>query len=311
MTNASSTLDLEAEIDGLYQGPLDRFVEARNALATRAKALGDKQGATRVKSLARPSVSAWVVNQAYWTQRNEFDALVACAGRVREAQLEGGEGAAALREAMKARREALDRMVATAASLLASAGHGANPATLLRVSKTLEALAAAGGEPAGGQAGRLADDLEPPGFEALAGLALAGPTPPPKGMISTTGGPAARAPGAGPPAPPAVAESKHDLGAEEAERLAAALALAEQRLERARRESREAAGALSVAGKRAEAARAELQEASRRLERAQERAHATAEDETAARIEAEGRASALEAAEADRDAALLALRAAQ
>ncbi|MCC7125349.1 MAG: hypothetical protein IT178_10910, partial [Acidobacteria bacterium] len=58
--------DVEAAIDALYQGPLDGFTAARNALAAALKKSGDKAGAERVKALAKPSVTAWAVNQAWW-----------------------------------------------------------------------------------------------------------------------------------------------------------------------------------------------------------------------------------------------------
>ncbi len=288
MDNGSPGLDIDAETDRLYQIPLDAFVEARNALAARLKASGDKEAAGRVKALARPSVSAWVSNQVYWQARQEFEVFVASVERLRTAQLTGAVGGAALRDAMKARRDALEVVLRRAEGLLAGSGHGSTPATLLRVSKTLEALAAEGGRPAPVRPGRLAQDLEPPGFEALAAMGEAGP------------------PASSPKAEPAV--EKPHATAEPAESLRAALAEAEKSLDRVRREAREALGALSVAEKRAEAARAELDEAARRLERAKSRMALTAEEEAAARKKADELAAARDAAEAERDTALRALR---
>jgi DNA repair exonuclease SbcCD ATPase subunit len=289
MENGAAGLGLEAETDRLYQLPLDAFVEARNALAARLKARGDKDAAGRVKALVRPSVSAWVSNQVYWQARQEFDAFVTSVERLRTAQLTGAVGGAALRDAMKARRDALEVVLRRAEGLLAGSGHGSSPATLLRVSKTLEALAAERGRPAPVRPGRLAQDLEPPGFEALAALGEGGP------------------PASSPKAEPAA--EKPRATAEPAESLRAALAEAEKRLDRVRREAREAAGVLSVAEKRAAAARDELDEAKRRLERAQDRAALLAQDEVVARQKAEELEASRGAAEAERDTALSALRA--
>jgi hypothetical protein len=294
---------VEGEIDRLYQLPLDVFVEARNALAARLKASGNKDGAARVKALARPNQSAWAANQVYWTARGEFDALVASVVRLQNAQLPGAVGGVALKDAMKERREATDAVMRCAASLLTGAGHGTNPSTLLRVSNTLVALAAQAARPSDLCLGRLVQDLEPPGFETFAAIAA---SPPPAARFAaepTASGEPSRA------AAETLAVSPKAQGAEAGERLRVALAEAEKGLDQARREAREAAGALSVAEKRAEAARAELHEATRRLERAQERAALTAEDETSARQRAEQAASARESAEAERDAALRALRA--
>jgi hypothetical protein len=66
-----------------------------------------------------------------------------------------------------------------------------------------------------------------------------------------------------------------------------------------------------VAEKRAEAARDELAEATRRFERAQERAVSTANEAALARKEAAVREAGRELAEAERDAALGALKAAE
>lgn len=77
---ATSGIDVETEIDRLYQLSLAEFVAARNALAARLKSGGDKDNAARVRALARPNVPAWAANRAYWTARREFDALI---GRTR------------------------------------------------------------------------------------------------------------------------------------------------------------------------------------------------------------------------------------
>jgi hypothetical protein len=317
MATESTDIDIEAETDRLYQLPLDAFVEARNALASRLKAAGDKDGAARVKALARPSVPAWAVNQLHWTARDALDALLASAERLQGAQAGGAAGASELREAMKARRQALGSLVQRAEDLLTKAGHGTNPATLRRVSNTLEALAAPGTRPEGLQSGRLVQELEPPGFDAFAAMAASlseRPRPSPSPSPRTI-----------PFAPPPTAEAKaRKAGAATESRKAeatpeedrvqalesarAALAEAEARLERARRTAREAAGVLSVAEKRAEGARGELDEATRRLERAKERTARTIEDEAAARAEAERHAAARDAAEADRDEALHVVR---
>ncbi len=303
MAADSAHIDVEAEIDRLYQVPLTAFVEARNALAARLKASGSKDGAARVKALARPNQPAWAANQVYWTARGEFDALVASVVRLQSAQLAGAAGGAALKDAMKNRREATDAVMRRASALLTAAGHGTNPGTLLKVSNTLEALAAQAARPSEVRLGRLVEDLEPPGFDAFAAIVASGP-PTPRPSAGPT---ASDQPLGAEPEPPVV-----NLEAERAEaegRLQVALADAEKRLDQARREAREAAGALSVAQKRAEAAQAELQEARRRLERAEERASLTAEDETSARQKAEQAIAARESAESERDAALGALRA--
>jgi hypothetical protein len=263
-----------------------------------------------VKALVRPNLPAWAANQVYWSARPEFDALLASVERLRKTQ-QSGAGGTALRDAMKARRETLDLAVRAASARLASAGHGTNPDTLHRVSKTLEALAAQAARP-----GRLVQDLEPPGFDAFATSGVA--EMPRRSPRAEPAVPATVAPVAAEPSvdrveaveDPAVVEQRRaeDLQIAQEQRRTT-LAECEQRLDLARRQAREAAGAQSVAEKRAEAAKAELEEATRRFERAKERAVLTAEDEIAARRTAEQLAAARDVAEADRDDALRALKA--
>ena len=140
----------------LYHSPHDTFVAERKRLSAELKASGDKAGATRLTKLGRPTVSAWAVNQLWWHARDAFDELLSTAERLREGDL----------AATGAHRDAIAKLRARAATLLAEAGHAATEATLRRVTTTLSAVAAAGGfDP--DPPGALAGDREPPGFEAV------------------------------------------------------------------------------------------------------------------------------------------------
>jgi len=300
------SIDVEAEADRLYQLPLADFIRARNALAARLKSSGDKDGAARVKALARPNLAAWAANQVYWTARLDFDRFMASAQRLSCAQAEGASGEA-LREAIKMRREARAAVMARAESVFAGAGHGGNPAALRSVSNTLEALASGSG-PTDLRLGRLVHDLELPGFEAVARLVEASPpVGDPLRLPEKEMSPAANGGSAEP--------NPHSGGVDggdrirRLERARAALTEAERRLEDLRREVREAGGAQSLAQKRADGARGELEELTRRFERAKERARQTAADESAAQDETARLASVCEAAEATRDAASQVVRA--
>jgi hypothetical protein len=145
----------EDAVIALYQGSLESFVAERKRLSAELKGAGDKDGSAKLLKLARPSISAWVVNQLYWRERDAFDELLE-----RAAQLRAGDLGATT-----AHREALARLRARAATLLTEGAHGSE-ATLRKVAITLSALAAAGGfDP--DLPGALAADREPPGFEAF------------------------------------------------------------------------------------------------------------------------------------------------
>jgi hypothetical protein len=218
--------DFEARIDDLYRGPLGDFVAARTALA---KSLGG-DGAKRVKALAKPTVVPWAVNQVYWHAKPVYDRLMKSGERLRAAQVAALEGRKAdVRAAGDAHRQAIGEAVREAERLADAAG--AHPAAddLMR---TFEALSLQG--PGDQTPGRLTKPLRPAGFEALAGIKVAGPPPP----------------------PPAPKKSAAALRKEEAERKKAEAARkkheaevkrAEAALERARKRMEEAKAALNQA----------------------------------------------------------------
>ena len=163
--------NLDDDIDGLFRLPLAEFTSARNTLATRLKKEGRPNDADRVKLLAKPSISAWTVNQLYWNHRKAFDQLMVTGKRLRPAQkLRLAGKVAGMRDSLDARREALVQLSELATELLQDAGSNPSPDTLRRVTTTLEAMSAHALLPDGPTPGRLTQDLDPPSFESLASL---------------------------------------------------------------------------------------------------------------------------------------------
>jgi len=167
--------ELEDEIDDLFRLPLAEFTSARNALASRLKKEGRQNDAERVKLLAKPSVSAWTVNQLYWDHREAFDQLIATGKRFRPTQTSRRPGKAAdMRDSLDARREALVQLSDLATELLRDAGHNPSQDTIHRVTTTLEALSAYALLSDGPTPGRLTSDVDPPSFASLASLMSGG-----------------------------------------------------------------------------------------------------------------------------------------
>jgi hypothetical protein len=154
--------NLQDDVDELFKLPLTEFTDARNTLAKRLKQSGRANDANVVKTLAKPSVSAWTVNQLYWHHRDAFEELLAAGQRFRKAQ-RGGK-VADMRGALDARREALSQLSDLASSLL----NNPTPDMIRRVSTTLEAMSALASFADGPTPGRLSQDVDPPGFESLA-----------------------------------------------------------------------------------------------------------------------------------------------
>jgi hypothetical protein len=297
-----SEIKLDDEVDALFKLPLAEFTGARNALAARLKRDGRADDANVVKALAKPSVSAWVVNQLYWKHREEFDRLLAAGQRVRDAQASGTAAEiAGTRESLETRREALSHLSNLATSILSDAGHNPSPDTIHRITINLEALSAALSD--GPTPGRLTRDLDPPGFGSLVSL-MAGagttaneqparPSPPPKPAGAATpmrqkassSGDAQKAGQLEEKHQSAIAAAKISLrGAEgalteakaRAERLEAARKTADQEAKRAEKEFREAeerlrdaSAASRDAAQRSQRIAAEAKEAAKVLEDAE------------------------------------------
>jgi hypothetical protein len=180
----NETSKVDEDVDALFTLPLSEFMSARKTLAAQLKQLGRGSDADRVKALAKPSISAWTVNQLYWNHREAFDQLIATGQRFRQVQTSRLAGKVAeMREALDARREALSHLEGLATELLHDAGHNPTLDTLRRVTTTLEALSVYASLPDAPPSGRLTHDVDPPGFESLtssiAGTGMMARTPQP------------------------------------------------------------------------------------------------------------------------------------
>jgi len=168
MVKNTGARQFEEDVDALFTLPLSQFIGARNALAARLKKAGHGDESNQVKTLAKPSISAWAVNQLYWQHREIFDQLMSTGQRFRKAQT--ASKVADIHEALEARRGALAQLSDLTTTLLQDAGHNPSPETVHRISTTLEALSVYASLPGGPRSGRLTQDVDPPGFDSLASL---------------------------------------------------------------------------------------------------------------------------------------------
>jgi len=166
-----TSVNLEDDVDALFKLPLVEFTGARNDLAARLKREGRADDSNFVKALAKPSISAWAVNQLHWNHREAFDRLLATSQLFRQSQTSRTTTSMAdLRGSLDARGEALSQLSDLATVLLRDAGHNPTPDTIHRITTTLEALSAHATLSGGPTPGRLTQDVDPPGFASLASL---------------------------------------------------------------------------------------------------------------------------------------------
>ena len=294
-----SEATLDAEIDALFKGTLGDFTAARNTLAARLKKAGRAEESEQVKSLVKPSVTAWAVNHLYWHHRGAFDRLLETGEQFRRAQAAQLAGRSAeLRGPLEARRSALAELAKVAAAVLREAGSSATPENMRRVTTTLEALSTYGTLPDAPRPGRLHDDVEPPGFETLAALVprigdggghRAGPTQ--VIPFHQKQRPSKRAPGTTSP------EDEARRAAEEERARKAAMREAERGLRDATKAAQQAEARLKKAAARAKEAEQAKAEAEQRLEKATADAEAARQEARRVAAEAEEAAQALQDAE--------------
>lgn len=270
---------IEAEIDRLYQLPLDAFTPARNTLAKTAGS-----DAARVRGLSKPPIAAWAVNQLYWKHGDVWNALVAAAENARRAHraVLGGK-AADVRAASKVHEDAVDQALRATLALLAEAKQPATDTTKHAIGTTLRAVP--GDEPPG----RFTRTLQPAGFGMLTGITVA-----PGGSAKEhKAGPAPRSTPASASRPEPKVDAKALTRARQAAAAAAdALRIAEaavrrEEFEKARTEREEA---------RAASALEKAREASARAAAGLAEAVAAAKEATRLRDGAAKRAGAAEAA---------------
>ncbi len=287
----SPVINLEREIDRLFQAPFAEFVGTRNGLAAMLKKAGRAEESARIRGLAKPTYTAWLVNQLYWTSRETLDAFLKAADRVREAEHALLEGRKASNHAdlVAARSTALESLMSRASTRAADEGTPLSPALGERLKTTLEAIGAFGSAEGRHHRGRLQEDIDPPGFAAFAALA-------------STAKPAPAAPrkSSAPPEPPRLVVGRSVEVSRETRQAAADRRAALYDAQVAASRSQDAATATAEAERKAraavEAARQRLQETERAVKSAEAEVAATTAALKARQAEARKAAAAAAAA---------------
>ena len=297
----------DASLDELFAAPLKTFVAERKRLADRLKAAGKPNDAKALAKTARPSVSAWIVNQLARQDGPLLRDFGALTDRLREAQGQAksapSDGGAS--ELMAEHRAVLKRLRSRAEEILDGSGQAVRPAILDRVLQNLRlGMADAAVRPTI-ERGRLIEDLTTEdGFAGLFGLAVEGPTPaartlePPRrdsgggGRGSREVQPAGR--GADLEARRAAAEAQRAAARAAEETKARARAQAERARARGEAEVR-----LRTLQARADGAHRSLEKAQRNVEAARQALAQAEDDLRSAQLTAEGCAKQLTDAQAE------------
>ena len=146
----------------LFAVPPAEFTKERDALARELREKGKADEAKEVAALRKPTAALWIANQLARLAPDEVKALIHATERLRK-----GDD---LREAMRQQREALAKLVDAAGRAALEAGTQPSLALQRRVQNTVQAAAATA--PDALREGTLEHELEPVGFEGLAGVPM-------------------------------------------------------------------------------------------------------------------------------------------
>lgn len=177
----------------LYDLPPGDFVAARNARAKALRTSGERNVATRVAKLARPSTGAWASNLLARQRPGEIDRLLTLGDALRDAQTDLDPDA--LRSLAVQRRTVVAALAKEAAQLAERSGSALGPAALAELEQTLQAALSDAAAAEAVRSGRLVRALSGTGFEEV-DLADAVAVPQPRDGASrprTRGTEAARA----------------------------------------------------------------------------------------------------------------------
>jgi hypothetical protein len=159
--------DLDRELDGLYDLPLEQFTKARNDLATRLRQAHQSEAAAEVRALKKPSVVAWSANRLARDEPKLTAALLEAGRNLVETQQRALAGKAKqeeVGEASTAEREALRALLAAARKRF---GDRATSTMLDKLSQTLRAAAIDEAARPLLERGRLTEELKAVGFGPL------------------------------------------------------------------------------------------------------------------------------------------------
>ena len=150
--------DAAGALDRLYAAPFDDFVPTRREMVAALRAGGDVAGARAVAAAAKPSRTAWALNQVARRRPELLAAALEARAKAAAAQTSGD----ALRASARAYRDCLAALVQAASDVLSAGGAELTASQGRRISATVQAIA--GADDAGAReallAGRLVADVD-------------------------------------------------------------------------------------------------------------------------------------------------------
>jgi hypothetical protein len=130
-------MELESATQELYRLAPAQFTTARDTMAAKARQAGQRELASSLKKLRRPSVGAWLANLLVLEQSSDVQRLVDLGIELRapKRKLDGEQ----IRRVSKAKGDAVSKLVRAARSKASRAGEPVSTAASQELEATLEA----------------------------------------------------------------------------------------------------------------------------------------------------------------------------
>ncbi|URM92839.1 hypothetical protein LUW75_00785 [Streptomyces sp. MRC013] len=192
-------MDVESAAEELYGLPPAEFTAARDRLAARARAAGDRELAARIRALRRPTLAAWASNLLVRTRPDRARSLLAPGGGPRPART--APGGARPDEPESRHHARVAALAREAQRLAAEAGREIGDAARGQVEATLRAALADPEAARQWLSGRLSRALGAPAGRGTTGTAGSGGPGRPRPSPRVPGGAGESSAGAGAPGP--------------------------------------------------------------------------------------------------------------
>lgn len=151
-------MDLDAVADELYGLPPEDFTATRNERAKQARAAGERQLATAIQQLRKPTQAAWLLNQLVRSHAEETQLLLDLGAELRDVLTD--VGGAELRELTRQRHRLVSALVQQTRSIGQVHGRRVTDDVAQAVRTTLEATLSNQSSADALAAGRLTEPLE-------------------------------------------------------------------------------------------------------------------------------------------------------
>jgi hypothetical protein len=160
-------MDFEAAAGELYRLTPAEFTEARNAKASEARAAGERQLASQLRELRKPSVGAWLANLLTVEQPDQVDELADLGARLRSSadELDGER----IRTASREKHDVISKLLSEAKSSASRKGQPVSEAALRDLEATLDAAFADADAARALRRGQLTTGLQYSGLGLVAG----------------------------------------------------------------------------------------------------------------------------------------------